>query len=78
MSQRDPFWNKVTAQRISRRRALQMAGVTGASVGAIAIVGCGGGSDNKKTPAAGGSPAAGKTSVSEGTAPSASCLAKTL
>jgi peptide/nickel transport system substrate-binding protein len=62
----DSFWNKVTAQRISRRRALQMTAIGGASVGAIAIVGCGGGSSNKSaTP--GSSPAAGKTSVSEGT-----------
>lgn len=66
MSQRDAFWNKVTAQRVSRRRALQMAGVTGATAGAIAIVGCGGGDDKDKTPAS-GSPSAGKTTVSEGT-----------
>ncbi len=66
MSQRDAFWNKVTAQRVSRRRALQMAGVTGATAGAIAIVGCGGGDDKDKTPAS-GSPSAGKTTVSDGT-----------
>jgi peptide/nickel transport system substrate-binding protein len=43
-----------------------MAGVTGATAGAIAIVGCGGGDDKDKTPAS-GSPSAGKTTVSEGT-----------
>jgi peptide/nickel transport system substrate-binding protein len=63
----DSFWNKVTAQRISRRRALQMTAIGGASAGAIAIVGCGGGSSNSKTPGTTGSPAAGTTSVSEGT-----------
>lgn len=68
MGNGDSFWNKVTAQRISRRRALQMTAIGGASAGAIAIVGCGGGSDNKsKTPAAGTTPAAGKTAAGEGT-----------
>src|SRR5262245_61080150 len=47
------FWGRVTQERISRRRALQMAGVGAASAGAIAIVGCGGGNDNDKTPTAG-------------------------
>jgi peptide/nickel transport system substrate-binding protein len=67
MSSGSSFWNKVTAQRISRRRALQMTAIGGASAGAIAIVGCGGSSSNNKTPASGTTPAAGKTAVSEGT-----------
>lgn len=67
MGNRDSFWNKVTAQRISRRRALQMTAIGGASAGAIAIVGCGGSSNGNKTPAAGTTPAAGKTAAGEGT-----------
>ena len=66
MAATDSFWNKVTAQRISRRRALQMTAVGGASAGAIALVGCSSSDSKSKTPAS-GSPAAGKTSVSEGT-----------
>ena len=61
------FWDKFTNQRISRRRALQMAAVGGASAGAIAIVGCS--SDNKtdQTPSAGQSPGTSGTAPSEGT-----------
>ncbi len=62
------FWDKFTNQRISRRRALQMAAVGGASAGAIAIVGCSSSSSSDKTPTAGKSPGAGTTSApSEGT-----------
>jgi peptide/nickel transport system substrate-binding protein len=39
------YWDKFTAQRISRRRALQSAGVAGAAAGAIWLVGCGGDDD---------------------------------
>jgi len=46
------YWDKFTQQRVTRRRVLQSAGVAGAAAGAIAIVGCGGGSDNK-TPTSG-------------------------
>jgi peptide/nickel transport system substrate-binding protein len=60
------YWDKFTNRRVSRRRALQMAAVGGASAGAIAIVGCGGGSGDK-TPAAGKSPGASATTPSEGT-----------
>ncbi len=67
MAAGDSFWNKVTEQRISRRRALQMTAIGGASAGAIALVGCSSSSSTTKTPAAGGSPAVGKTPVSEGT-----------
>jgi ABC-type transport system substrate-binding protein len=35
------YWDKFMAQRISRRRALQSAGVAGAAAGAIWLVGCG-------------------------------------
>ncbi len=59
------FWDKFTNQRVSRRRALQMAAVGGASAGAIAIVGCKGGGGTK-TPGAGTSPGAAGT-PSEGT-----------
>ena len=59
------FWDKFTEARVTRRRALQMAAVGGASAGAIAVVGCssGGGGDKSKTPAAGKTAAA----PSEGT-----------
>ena len=67
MGTTDSFWNKVTEQRVSRRRALQMTAVGGASVGAIALVGCSSSSSPSKTPASGSTPAAGKTSASEGT-----------
>jgi len=40
------YWDKFTKQRISRRRALQSAGVAGAAAGAIWVVGCGGGDDD--------------------------------
>ena len=43
------FWNKYTAQRISRRRVLQSAGVAGATAGAVWLAGCGGG-DGDETP----------------------------
>lgn len=64
------YWNRFTDRRVSRRRALQMAGVTGASAAAIAVVGCSSSSSKDKTPVGGGSPASGKTSTgggSEGT-----------
>lgn len=61
------FWDRYTASRVSRRRALQMAAVTGASAGAIALVGCSSSSDDKdKTPASSGSPSAGKTASTGG------------
>jgi len=40
------YWDRFTAQRITRRRALQSAGVAGAAAGAIWLVGCGGGDDD--------------------------------
>ena len=39
------YWDKFTRQRISRRRALQAAGATGAVAGAAWLVGCGSGDD---------------------------------
>ena len=51
------FWDRFTTARISRRRALQGAAIGGASVGAIAIVGCSSSSSNDKTPAASGTAA---------------------
>ena len=50
MSQSTSYWDRMVGQRISRRRALQMAAIGGASAGAIAVVGCGGSSDKNKTP----------------------------
>ncbi len=50
------FWDKFTSNRVTRRRALQMAAIGGASAGAIAVVGCTSGDGNDKTPAAGKSP----------------------
>jgi peptide/nickel transport system substrate-binding protein len=62
------FWDRYTEARVSRRRALQMAAITGASAGAIAVVGCSSSSDNKdKTPSGGKTTAAGKTPADEGT-----------
>ncbi len=51
------YWDKMTTQRVSRRRVLQTTGVAGAAASAAWLVGCGGGSDDKKTPTS-GSPAA--------------------
>jgi peptide/nickel transport system substrate-binding protein len=63
----DSYWNKVTAQRISRRRVLQSAGVAGAAGAAVIVVGCGGGSSSSKTPGAGTTPKA-KATTPSGTA----------
>jgi peptide/nickel transport system substrate-binding protein len=52
------YWERITTQRVSRRRVLQTTGVAGAAAGAVWLVGCGGGSSSGKTPAAGGSPTA--------------------
>jgi peptide/nickel transport system substrate-binding protein len=62
------FWDRFTEQRVSRRRAMQMAAVTGASVGAIAIVGCGGSDDNKggNTPSSGKTPSGGGGNITRG------------
>ncbi len=56
------FWDRFTTARVSRRRALQGAAIGGASVGAIALVGCSSSSSNDKTPTAGGT-----TTPGEGT-----------
>ncbi|MBI5289615.1 MAG: ABC transporter substrate-binding protein [Chloroflexi bacterium] len=55
------FWDRYTARRVSRRRALQVAGVTGAAAGAIALVGCSSDDDNggDKTPSGGATPGGG-------------------
>lgn len=50
------YWDKITEQRVSRRRVLQTAGVAGVAAGAVAIVGCGGGSSGSKTPGATAAP----------------------
>ncbi|MDE3095240.1 MAG: hypothetical protein KGK07_04460, partial [Chloroflexota bacterium] len=52
------YWDRVTAQRVSRRRVLQSAGVAGAAAGAVWLVGCGKGSSGTTTPAAPGATAA--------------------
>ncbi len=53
------YWDKFTNNRVTRRRAMQMAGIGAASAGAIALVGCGGGGDDPSgtTPGAGTTPA---------------------
>jgi peptide/nickel transport system substrate-binding protein len=53
------FWDRYTSRRVSRRRALQMAAVTGAAAGAVALVGCGGDDDGDETPSAGQTPGGG-------------------
>ena len=56
MTKAASYWDQITAQRISRRRALQMAAVGGASAGAIALVGCSSSSNKDKTPGTAASP----------------------
>ena len=52
------YWDKITTQRVSRRRVLQTTGVAGAAAGAVWLVGCGGGSTADKTPSTGKTPGA--------------------
>ena len=56
------YWDRINSGRVSRRRALQMAALTGAAASAIAVVGCGGDDDDD----GGKTPGAGATPVSEG------------
>ncbi len=49
------YWDKMTTQRISRRRVLQTTGVAGAAAGAVWLVGCSSSSSDKKTPTSGAS-----------------------
>jgi peptide/nickel transport system substrate-binding protein len=71
------YWDKFTQDRVTRRRALQMAGIGAASAGALAVVGCGGDDDDDgggggNTPAAGKTPATGsikRGGVVKGTLP---------
>lgn len=58
------YWDKITAQRVSRRRVLQSAGVAGAAAGAVWIVGCGGGSSNNNNSGNNNQPGAGSTPTS--------------
>ncbi len=55
------YWGKFTNNRVTRRRAMQMAGIGAASAGAIALVGCGSGDDDPSggTPDTGATPASG-------------------
>ncbi len=46
------YWDRMTAQRVSRRRVLQSAGVAGAAASAVWLVGCGKSSSGTTTPAA--------------------------
>jgi len=55
------YWDKITGQRVSRRRVLQGAGAAGVAAGAVIVVGCGGGSSSSTTPSAGKTPSAGAT-----------------
>ncbi|MHB8685052.1 MAG: ABC transporter substrate-binding protein, partial [Dehalococcoidia bacterium] len=59
MDQATSYWDRIVAQRISRRRALQMAAIGGASAGAIAVVGCSSSKSGTTTPAAGTTPGGG-------------------
>ena len=54
----DRYWDKLTTQRVSRRRVLQTTGVAGAAAGAVWLVGCSSSSSTSKTPAAGTTKAA--------------------
>jgi peptide/nickel transport system substrate-binding protein len=44
------YWDKMTTQRVSRRRVLQTTGVAGAAAGAVWLVGCSSSSSSSKTP----------------------------
>lgn len=64
------FWDRYTSRRITRRRALQAAALTGASAGAIALVGCSSDDDDggNSTPGSGSTPGgSGDTPVPGGT-----------
>ncbi len=50
MGNQATYWDKFTRGRVSRRRAIQMAAIGGASAGAIAFVGCGGDGDDDPSP----------------------------
>lgn len=52
------YWDRVTQQRVTRRRMLKSAGVAGAAAGAVLLVGCGSddGDDNPSTPGSGSTP----------------------
>ncbi|MHB8514005.1 MAG: ABC transporter substrate-binding protein [Dehalococcoidia bacterium] len=72
------YWDRMTAQRVSRRRVLQSAGVAGAAASAVWLVGCGKSSSGTTTPAAtsgGATPAptraAGLTYLNSGGTPKA-------
>src|SRR5689334_21058329 len=47
------YWDRLTAQRVSRRRMLQGTGVAGAAAGAVWLVGCSSSSSKDKTPSSG-------------------------
>jgi peptide/nickel transport system substrate-binding protein len=53
------YWERITKQRVSRRRVLQTTGLAGAAAGAVWLVGCGSGGGTK-TPT-GGTPSTSKT-----------------
>ena len=55
----DSYWERITTQRVSRRRVLQTTGLAGAAASAVWLVGCGSGGGTK-TPT-GGTPSTGKT-----------------
>ena len=65
MAETGSYWDRIVSQRVSRRRALQMAAIGGASAGAIAVVGCGGSSSNNKTPGSGSTPSSGGSGGSQ-------------
>jgi ABC-type transport system substrate-binding protein len=66
------YWDKFTRDRITRRRAIQMAGIGVASAGALAVIGCGGdddddgGSNGGNTPSAGNTPSVGGGDIKRG------------
>ncbi|MDP9236847.1 MAG: ABC transporter substrate-binding protein [Chloroflexota bacterium] len=60
------YWDKITAQRVSRRRVLQSAGVAGVAAGAVAIVGCSSSSGGGKTPGATTAPKTSPTPSTKG------------
>src|SRR6266436_4697979 len=50
----ESYWQKFTAARFGRRRALALAGGAGAGLAALGLVGCGGGSSGGCCQSSGG------------------------
>ncbi|MBI5948974.1 MAG: ABC transporter substrate-binding protein [Chloroflexi bacterium] len=61
-----PYWQRLNARKISRRRTIQGFGIAGAGLSAAALVGCGGDDDDDDTGGPGGEATATATSIAPG------------